>query len=229
LQLNFSVSIVNVTDDYPAMFGSTNKVATAFLIEAREHQHVKATLVINVATREQTMWQHIADQTVRSCQDVLAIIPAIPSIEDQYLKAVRLLKINGPCAPGLTGYDLLQDPGNADFMDSECVLLATTTDDTRRDALLVVQRRYMGRDAKDQYKIYDYSAQYLTPALVRHAFGSDTPHSAYVSFCNVRNREHSAVAFATALSRVWLWTVPQSFVAVTVDGTTHIRQSIACT
>jgi len=198
-----------VTDDYRDIFRSSDTAATALLIAATARQTVDATLVYNTATREENLWQHITKQTTRSCQDLIAVIAAIPDIKDQYMQAVRLLKRGGPCAPGFTGYDLLQDPGNAEIADSECVLLATTAEDTRRDALLVVQRRYMGRDAMDQYEIYEYSAQYLTPALVRRVFGSEVRDGAQVSFCSVRDREHSPAAFETALSRVGLWTLPQ--------------------
>ena len=227
-QTNF---IVNVTDDYRAIFRSGDTAATALLTAATARQSVDATLVYDAATREENLWQHITNQTTRSCQDLIAEIAAIPDIEDQYMRAVRLLKRDGPCAPGFTGYDLLQDPGNAEFADSECVLLATTAEKTRRDALLVVQRRYMGRDATDQYEIYNYSAQYLTPALVRRVFGSEVRDGAQASFCNVRNRELSPAALETALSRVGLWTLPQDVVGVDVEGlveTAQIRQSVAC-
>ena len=227
LQQNSSINIVNATDVYRDILRSSNNVATPLLI-SKTFLRVNATLVINAATHEETLWQHITKQTTRSCQYLFSIIAAIPSIEDQYLQAVRLLKNIGPCAPGLTGYDLLQDPGNTEFMDSEYVLLATTAEDTRRDALLVVQRQYMGRDAKDQYKIYNYSAQYLTPALVRHVFASGLLDSAQVSFCNVRDREHSSAAFETAMSRVGLWTVPQNFSVVDMDEMTQNRQSVLC-
>jgi len=223
--------IVNVTDDYRDIFRSSDTAATALLTAATARQTVDATLVYNAATREENLWQHITKQTMRSCQDLIAVIAAIPDIKDQYMQAVRLLKRDGPCAPGFTGYDLLQDPGNAEFADSECVLLATTAEDTRRDALLVVQRRYMGRDATNQYEIYDYSAQYLTPALVRHVFGSERQDGEQVSFCNVRDHELSPAALETALSRVGLWTLPQD-VAATDAGIVvempQIQQSGTC-
>jgi len=157
------------------------------------------------------------------------VCKSVDLVLNQYMQAVRLLKRDGPCAPGFTGYDLLQDPGNAEFADSECVLLATTAEDTRRDALLVVQRRYMGRDATKQYEIYDYSAQYLTPALVRRVFGSEVRDGAQVSFCSVRDREHSPAAFEIALSRVGLWTLPQDVDVIDAEvETAQIRQSVAC-
>jgi len=52
-----------------------------------------------------------------------------------------------------------------------------TTEDTRRNALLVVQRRYMRRNATDEHEIYDSSAQYLTPALVLYVFGHEVQHT----------------------------------------------------
>ena len=227
-QTNF---IINVTDDYRNIFKSNNTTASSLLTAATARQRVNATLMYDAATGEENLWQHITNHTTRSCQDLIAVIAVIPDIKDQYIQAVRLLKRGGPCAPGFTGYDLLQDPGNAEFADSECVLLATTAEDTRRDALMVVQRRYMGRDATDQYEIYDYSAQYLTPALVRHVFGSKVRDGEQVSFCNVRDRLHSPAAFETALSRVGLWTLPQDVAVVDMEGlveTAQIRQSVAC-
>jgi hypothetical protein len=227
-QTNF---VTNVTDDYYAIFRSANTAATALLKAATARQRVGSTLVYDRGTREESMWQHITYQTTRSCQDLIAVISAIPNIEDQYIQAVLLLKRDGPCAPGFTGYDLLQDPGNAVSVDSECVLLATTTEDTRRDALLVMRRQFTGRDATGKHMIFDYSAQYLTPSLVRHVFGSEVQDGAQVSFCNVRDPEHSPAAFKTVLSRVWLWTLPQDFAVVDVDasvGMAQIQQSEPC-
>jgi len=219
--------IVNVTDDYRTIFRSSGGVAATLLSTAIARPRVDTTLSYNSVTREENLWQHLTVQTTQSCQDLIPHIASIQDEQDQYISLVQLLKRNGPCAPGFTGYDILQDPGDVEFADSECVLTATTLEDTTaRDALLVVQRQYM-----NESDIYEYSAQYLTPALVRQVFGSPSENAEQMSFCNVRNREHSPAAIETALSRVGLWTLPQD-VAATDAGIVvqmpQIRQSGSC-
>jgi len=218
--------IVDVTNDYRAIFRSSDTAAAALLAAAITRHRVHTTLAYDSATREENLWQHLIAQTTQSCQDLVPLIAGIQDVQDQYISLVELLKTSGPCAPGFTGYDLLQDPGDTFFKDSECVMTATTAEDTGRDALLVVQRRYTHEGG-----VYDYAAQYLTPALVRQVFGNPSQNGAQVSFCNVRDREHSPAAIETALSRVGLWTVPQD-VAATDAGIVvempHIQQSGAC-
>jgi len=218
--------IVDVTKDYRAIFRSSDTAAAALLATAITQDRVHTTLAYDSATREENMWQHLTAQTTQSCQDLIPLIAGIQDVQDQYVSMVELLKTSGPCAPGFTGYDLLQDPGDAIFKDSECVMMAVTAKDTGRDALLVVQRRYTHEGG-----VYAYTAQYLTPALVRQAFGNPSQNGAQVSFCNVRDREHSPAAIDTALSRVGLWTVPQD-VAATDAGivveTPQIQQSGTC-
>jgi len=218
--------IVKVTNDYRAIFRSSDTAAAALLATAIAQDRVHTTLAYDSATREETMWQHLTAQTTQSCQDLIPLIAGIQDVQDQYVSMVELLKRKGPCAPGFTGYDLLQDPGDAIFKDSECVMTAVTAEDTGRDALMVVQRQY-----RHEGKVYSYAAQYLTPALVRQAFGNPSQNGAQMSFCNVRDREHSPAAIETALSRVGLWTVPQD-VAATDAGIVvempQIQQSGVC-
>ena len=203
--------VVKVTDHYRTIFRSGGTPAVTTLKLAETSARVKSQLMYDSATREELLWHHLSVQTTGSCQDLVPLLRNVPDMQDQYEVLVRLLMHDGPCAPGFIGYDLLQDPGDVDVTDSECVMIASTAQDTGRDALLVLTRRFMGRDATNQFEHYDYSAQYLTPTLVRHIFGSSPQTHTQVSFCNVRNVEHAPAAVDDVLSHVALWTMPQNF------------------
>jgi len=222
-----SSTVVQVSDDYHTIFRSDYHTASTLLRAANARARVDTTIVYNSMTREETLWKHITMQTRQSCQNLIPLIAGIQDLQDQYRSIVQFLKNNGPCAPGFVGYDLLQDPGDADFADSECVLTATTADNTGRDALLVMKRQYL-----DEHKIYNYSAQYLAPAFVRQVFGTLSQNGVQLSFCNVDNHEHAPAASTTVLSRVGLWTLPRDVVATDARlfvEIAQIQQSEPCT
>jgi hypothetical protein len=155
------------------------------------------------ATHDLQLWGHLSQATSRSCQHWAPELTHILDMQTQYTHLVRLLIREGPCGPGLDGHRRLHDPGDVNATDSECILLSSTRIDTQRDALLAVQRRFTGRDPVDQAALYEYTAQYLTPALLALVFGNmSIPHS----FCNVRNRLFAPASLNTAASRVLLWT-----------------------
>jgi len=223
-------NVIKLSDSYHTILQSSGTSAAGLLrAAALAHPRVNNIIVYDSSTREENMWQYLTGQTTRSCQDLVPVLAEIEDVQDQYVHLVRLLIHDGPCAPGFEGYDLLQDPGNLDVSDSECVLTATTSQDTGRDALMVVQRRFVERNRTNQYEIYNYSAQYFTPALVRHVFGDSSRAHMHVSFCNVRNLQHAPVAMETTLSRVALWTQPQNFSIQTPHILSeHIVQSGQC-
>jgi len=155
------------------------------------------------ATRDWHLWQHLSHATMWSCQHWASELTHIPDVQTQYTQLVRLLIREGPCGPGFDGHHLLHDPGDATASDTECILLASTRLDTQRDALLAVQRNFTGRDPVDQVALYEYTAQYLTPALLALVFGNgSTQHG----FCNIRNRLLAPASLHTGSSRTVLWT-----------------------
>jgi len=155
------------------------------------------------ATHDLNLWRHLSQATSRSCQHWTPELTHISDVQSQYTHLVRLLMRKGPCGPGFDGHRRLHDPGDANASDSECILLASTRIDTQRDALLAVQRRFTRRDPMDQVALYEYTAQYLTPAVLALVFGN---MSIQHSFCNVRNRLFAPASMNTAVSQSVLWT-----------------------
>lgn len=155
------------------------------------------------AIRDLHLWRHLSQATSRSCQNWAPELTHIPDVQSQYTHLVRLLIREGPCGPGFHAHRRLHDPGDANATDSECILLASTRTDTQRDALLAVQRRFTGRDPMGQVALYEYTAQYLAPALLALVFGN---MSIQHSFCNVRNRLFAPASMNTAVSQAVLWT-----------------------
>jgi len=198
--------VVDVSNTYYAIFRAGKNSIMALWAHAAGDPALNVQLVYNPVTREEILWQHIAQLTKRSCQDLVPLLQNITNIEDQYAQLVRLLIRNGPCAPGFPGFDILYDPGDSDTPGSECVLAATTAQDTGRDALLVVQRQHTAPDSTHRHLRYAYSAQYLAPTLVRHVFGT----LSHRSFCNVRDLLSAPKATSTTFARVALWTVPNN-------------------
>jgi len=221
--------VVDVTDYYSTIFrsGGTPGVATLKLADTRARVHSQ--LMYDSAAREESLWQHLSAQTIRSCQDLILSQTNVSDVAEQYEVLVRLLMYYGPCAPGIVGYDLLQDPGDDNVADSECVMIASTAQDTGRDALLVLTRRYMGRDPTEKLKYYDYSVQYLTPMIVGQIFGNLSHAEKHVRFCNVRNLQHAPASIDDALSSVALWTMSQNFSTPSPHTLAeHIMQSGPC-
>jgi len=165
--------------------------------------NVSAASTHTQAMRDLHLWRHLSQATSRSCQHWAPELTLILDVQSQYTHLVRLLIREGPCGPGFDAHRRLHDPGDASASDSECILLASTSTDTQRDALLAVQRRFTGRDPMGQLALYEYTAQYITPAVLALVFGNmSTQHS----FCNVRNRLFAPASINTAVSQAVLWT-----------------------
>jgi len=182
-------------------------------------------LTYDSMSRDETFWQHIVKQTKRSCQDLVPLLQNIVNKEEQYLQLIRLLIHDGPCAPGFLGFDILQDPGDDDASESECVLVATTAHNSGRHSLMVVQRQNTAHKSTHQHEDYVISGQYLAPAHVHRVFRS----SSHTSFCNVRDFLEAPASASSSLTRVRLWTTPvKSSEIISHDPTPQIVSSRSC-
>ena len=186
--------------------------ATSFVTQGRENetQTLNTQLDKNnsFAWREQYVWDYISTRTQRSCRELTLSLANVVGIQAQYIQLVRLLLRDGPCAPGITGYDFLQNPDAENTaVDRECVLTASTTTSTGRHALMAIQRQYIGRDPGNRFAIYNYSAQFLSPVSVPFLM---TATSA-TSFCNVKNIIYSPHLTENRISHTVMWTQRQAY------------------
>ena len=157
-------------------------------------------ITANLTSREEELWQRLSKQTQRSCQVLIPSLQRIHDMQEQYTHLFHLLYRDGPCAPGVQGYDLLQESrGDNSNREVECMLMASTAVDTGRHSVLVIQREYTLQNEENKYL---YSAQYPSPALVHDVFSSTYT----TSLCNVHNllQVASSVADAVSLSVVWI-------------------------
>jgi len=152
--------------------------------------------------REQEMWHYISTQTQRSCREIAPLLSHFVDIQAQYTHLVRILRRDGPCAPGITGYDFLQNPSHGNTApDTECLLTASTTSNNGRHALLVVKREYRGMDKENLVGMYNYSAQILSPASVPYLFTNTTQNS----FCDIVNVLYSPRSSTNKVTPTILW------------------------
>jgi hypothetical protein len=180
---------------------------SSFVTQDREGetQTVNAQLDENTSfiRRQEHMWDYTSSQTQRSCRELAAPLVNVAGIQTQYVHLVRLLLRDGSCAPGITGYDFLQNPDVENTgADQECILTASTTTSSRRHALMVLQRQYTGLDSDSQFAQYNYSAQFLSPVSVQLLMTA-TPA---ISFCNVKNITYSPHLTANKMSHTIIWT-----------------------
>jgi len=187
--------VINVTQSFPSIMRSTDKLGV-LLMQAKAVNVVQGPLLYDSALGEDKTWHYLTNYArTRSCQQVLSMLANATDKEQQYSQLARLLQRDGPCAPSFEGFDVLQNPSDVEFSgtdyssergDSQCVLTVARAQDTGRDALMAVTRKYVGVTLPETLMVpvnentfvprnfqshqYTYSAHYVTPALVRDAF-----------------------------------------------------------
>jgi len=140
--------VINITQSFPSIISSTDKLGV-LLMQAKAVNVVNGPLLYDSALREDTTWHYLtAYARTRSCQQVLSMVANATDKEQHYSEFARLLQRDGPCAPSFEGFDVLQNPSDVEFSGTDYssgrVLIVARAQNTGRDALMAVTRKYVG-------------------------------------------------------------------------------------